>query len=415
MLKKRMVFQVIKCFCVGGALLPFYTEAQEYSPGIKLNGLTISPYVNLDLSYDSNIIFSRDETGDKIYRLNPGFDLRYQGNEWGMNASVWYAYSWYHEYDVKDNHRWGERFNFYRESQKGWKLVFGQGYVESDQNDSRILTDGDGVWRNRRQLDATAALSYEFNERLSATLHAMFSDMWYGNDQDQYQALYGWSQWSVGGEIAHKLTKRSSLVLSASYQEFYTGENLLGNNSYKQSNLPFDNTSHGYSLMGGLTSRLTERVRYRALVGGSTYDYAGDTSYSPSYMLDATWVMNDKWAATVAGAGYFQPSERSVYQQKTIYTFSAGMTYRPMRRMTLTLDGIYRGEDNQTVESYSARGGADYMRNQYTARFRINYRLQKYVSVYGSAEYTHQDCDYLVNRKDEWERYRLAVGLSLRY
>ena len=415
MSKQKMISWSTMLVCMGGALLPFCAGAQEYSPGIKLKGLTISPFVNLDWSHDSNIVFSHNETDDNIYRLNPGVDFNYRGNEWGMAGNVWYAYSWYHKYDVKDNHRWGERLSLYRESQKGWKLVIGQGYTESDQNDSILLTDGDGVWRNRRQLDANVALTYIFNERLSATLFAMFSDMWYDNDLDRYQALYGWSQWSVGGEITHKLTERSSFVLSGSYQEFYTGENLIGNNSYKQSNLPFNNTSHGYSLMGGLTSRLTERIRYRALVGGSMYDYAGDTSYAPSYTLDATWVMSAKWAATAAGAGYYQPSERSYYQQKTIYTLSGGVTYRPMKRMTLTLDGVFRGEDNQTVDSYAAYGIADYQRNQYTARFRINYRLQKYVSVYSSAEYTYQDCDYSADRKDEWERYRLVVGLSLRY
>ena len=415
MSKQKMISWSVMWCCVGSVLLPFCAEAQEYSPGIKLKGLTISPFVNLDLGYDSNIIFGHNETGDKIYRVNPGVDLNYIGNEWGMSANVWYAHSWYHKYDVKDNNRWGERLNFYRESQKGWKLVFGQGYQESDQNDSVVLTDGDGVWRNRRQLDANVALSYEFNERLSATLHAMYSDMWYDNAPLQYQNLYGWSQWSVGGEILHKLTERSSLILSGSYQEYYTGENLLGKNNYKQNNLPFNNTSRGYSLMGGLASRFTERIRYRALAGGSMYDYAGDTSYMPSYSLDATWAISEKWAATVAGAGYFQPSERNYYQQKTIYIISGGMTYRPIRQMTLTLDGVYRGEDNQTVDSYSAYGGKDYMRNQYTARFKVNYRLQKYASVYSSAEYTYQDCDYSVNRKDEWERYRLTVGLSLRY
>jgi len=414
MSKQKMIFWSVICFCMGGVFLPFSAEAQEYSPGIKLKGLTISPFVNVEWSHDSNITFSRNEPEDEIYRINPGVDLKYIGNEWGMVANVWYAYSWYHEYDLKDYHRWGERLSFYRESGK-WKIVFGQGYVESDQNDSMLLTDGDGIWRNRRNLDASVVLSYEVSERLTASLNAMFSDMWYDNALGKYQALYGWSQWRIGGELSHKLTEQSSFVLSGSYQEYYTGENLFGKSSYNQNNLPFDNVSRGYSLMGGLASRFTERIRYRALAGGSMYDYAGDTSYAPSYALDATWRMSSKWATTVAGAGYFQPSETSYYQQKTVYTLSGGVTYRPIRQMTLTLDGVYRAEDNQTVDSYSAYGGASYMRDQYTARFRVSYQLQKYISVYGSGEYTYQNCDYTGRYQDEWERYRLTIGLSLRY
>ncbi|MCL1919846.1 MAG: hypothetical protein FWG50_02025 [Kiritimatiellaeota bacterium] len=370
--------------------------------------------MNLDWSLDDNILYSHRKVSDNIWRVNPGVDVKYTGNEWGVAGNLWYAHSWYAQHDVKDIDRWGERLSFYRQSEKGIKIVLGQGYTESDQNDSLLLTDGDGVWRSRRQLDANAVLTYAPSDRMEASIIAMFSDMWYDNAPDKYQSLYGWSTWSLGAEVAHKLTAKTMFMLSGSYQEYYTGENLFGKN-FKDNNLPYSNTSHGYTLMGGLRSLLTERIRYRASVGASLYDYGGNTSVAPSYLLDATWVISDKLAATVAGAGYFQPSERSYYQQKTIYTISAGMTYQPVKKMSLTLDGVYRGEDNQTVDGYSRYGGRDYQRDQYTGRFRVSYRLQRYVSVYGAAEYTYQEANYSGNRKDDWDRFRLTAGLSLRY
>jgi len=147
------------------------------------------------------------------------------------------------------------------------------------------------------------------------------------------------------------------------------------------------------------------------------YDYGGDTSVAPSCSLDATWVVNNRFALTAAGAGYFQPSERSYYQRKTIYSISGGATYRPARRLQFTLDGIYRGEDNETVNRYSG-SMVDYMRNQYTARLRASYQLQKYVSVFASGEYTIQETNRSVISnypKDDWHRYLLTVGLMLRY
>jgi len=404
-------------FLVGGVLLPFGVEAQVASQGLKLGNLTLRPYVGLDYSYDSNIIFDHNEYGDSIIRINPGLDLKYQGNEWGALANAWYSHSWYTKYDVKDYDRWGERVSIYRESAKGWRFVVGQGYTESDQNDSLQLDGGDGVWRNRLQFDANAALSYAINERLGATISAQFTDMWYGNSTE-YLPLYGWMNWSVGLEVAHRLTERTSLVLAGTYQEYYSGESLFGSNiKNARDDWRFSNKSEGYSLMGGIASRLTERVRYRALVGASLYDYAGEQSYAPSYSLDATWVVNNRLALTAAGAGYYQPSERSYYQRKTIYSLSAGATYKPLKRLQFTLDGIYRGEDNETLDKYSGYS-VDYMRNQYTARLRASYQLQKYVSVFASGEYTIQEVNRSVMAnyaKDDWHRYLLTVGLMLRY
>lgn len=415
----KKVSRSVMWLCVGGMLLPFGVMAQQASQGIKLGGerFTLSPYVSLEWGKDSNIIYDHREIGDYILRVNPGFDLKYIATDWGLLGNAWYSHGWYHEYDTKDYDRWGERLSFYRESPSGLKLVVTQGYTESDQNDSILLDGGDGVWRNRIQFDANAVLSYAFNERLSATVNALFSDMWYGNSSDKYLDLYGWTHWAAGLEIAHKLTERSSLVLSGSYQEYYTGESLFKSDIKNRDATPYGSRSRGYSLMGGLASRLTERVRYRALAGASLYDYAGNSSVAPAYSLDATWLINNRLAATAAGAGYYQPSERSYYQQKTIYTLSAGLTYKPLERVQLTLDGIYRGEENETVDQY-ARYLADYSRNQYSARLRASYRLQKYVSVFASAEYTIQEINRSVIAnypKDDWDRYLLMVGLSLRY
>jgi len=403
--------------CAGGALLPFAAEAQVASQGFRYGNLSLSPYVSLEYLYDSNIIYDHNKYGDSVFRVSPGLDLKYQGMDWGVLANAWYSHSWYHKYDVKDYDRWGERLSLYREATK-WKLVVTQGYTESDQNDSLQLDGGDGVWRNRSQFDVNAVFSYDINERLSASVNALFTDMWYGNSTGQYRDLYGYMHWGFGLEIAHRLTERSSLVLSGSYQEYYSGESLLNSDvKNRERNMPFSNVSHGYSLMGGVASRLTEKLRYRALVGATLYDYADDQSISPSYSLDATWVINRKWAATLAGAGYYQPSERSYYQRKTVYTLSAGITHQPIKRLLLTLDGVYRGEDNETVDGYSGYI-SNYMRQQYTARLRASYQLQKYVSVFASGEYTIQDINRSVVAnypKDSWDRYLLSVGLQLRY
>ncbi|MCL2103832.1 MAG: hypothetical protein FWH21_02040 [Kiritimatiellaeota bacterium] len=400
MSKQKMLFKWGALSCL---LLPFSAEAQDYTQGFRYQDrLMISPYVNLEAIFDSNIIYAHDAAGDWIYRLNPGADFFFKGNEWGIVGNVWYAHSWHQKYDEKDEHRFGQRLSAFRESSKGWIVSVGQGYTESDQNDSRTLDGGDGIWRNRVYFDAFGTLSYAFNPKLSAGLTVSFADMWYANKGEKYQVLHGWKQWALGGEVSYALSTRSRFAVIGSYQEYYTGAK----------NMTFGNLSRNYSLQGGFMSGLTERIRYRALIGASLYDYGGEMSAAPSYTLDASWKISSKLALTAAGAGYFQPSETSFYQKKTIYTLSGGVTYRPIKKVTLTGDAIYRGEDNQTVDKYSS-SVADYSRNQYTLRARVSYSLHRYASIYTSAEYTYQDSNRL--HEQQWDRYRMSVGLSLRY
>jgi len=406
MSRQKVLSKLVSVVCLCGAMLPFSVEAQNYTQGFRFkDNLMISPYVNLEAIFDSNIIYAHDSTGDWIYRINPGADFFYKngvpGDGWGVVGGVWYAHSWYQKYDQKDEHRFGERLSAYRESPTGLKIVLSESYTESDQNDAYWL-EGDGVWRNRMYLDVNGMVSYTLSPRLTVGLSAVFADMWYGNKGTKYQVLHGWKQWGGGGEVSYALSPRSHAVLTGFYQEYYTGAK----------NMEFGNTSRNYSLQGGFMSGLTERIRYRATVGASMYDYGGDTSYGPSYMLDVSWKISNKLAATVAGAGFFQPSETSYYQKKTVYTLSGGMTYKPVQRVTLTADAVFRSEDNRTVDKYSAYI-ADYTRNQYVLRARAAYALHRYASVYTSAEYTYQDSNR--SHWDQWDRYRFSVGLSLRY
>ena len=51
--------------------------------GFKFNNLTVSPYVNLEYMYDSNVDSDRTEVDDEIFSVNPGVDLTYTGNDRG--------------------------------------------------------------------------------------------------------------------------------------------------------------------------------------------------------------------------------------------------------------------------------------------------------------------------------------------
>lgn len=381
--------------------ISFGVHAQQpASHGFKLNNLTISPYVNFEVTYDSNVDLNTYEYDDWYLTINPGVDLTYTGNDWGLSGNLWYSYDKYHQYDELDEPRYGESLKGYWESPKGWRFVAGQSYMKSKSNDS-ILDGGRGIWRERDYFDLQGALSYQVSERTGVTLSGHYSDLNYKNDISKYGSLYGWDEWSVGLEYSRKLTQKSNFLLTGTYQE-YESEGAKGGR--------WKRGSEGFSLMAGLGSRATERITYRAVTGASWFDYGEQGNIVGwTYRLDMNWLINSKWAMTVAGSSYFQPSETEVNQSMQVYTISSGVTYRPVRKLTLRGDVAYRRE----ADEYERAGqSAKMVDNVLSARFRATYHLQQYVSVYAGLEYTDWESDA---KYYEYDRILGTLGLNLRY
>lgn len=379
-------------------VLPIGLLAQR-SDGLRFGNFKLSPYVSIDASYDSNIRLSPDEKADIIYRVNPGLDAEYKGTDWGIVGNAWYAYDLYQKYDVLNASRYGENLEAYVESVKGWKFRMGERYYFSNQNDSELTGGGSGVWRNRHQFDIDALLAYEISERLSVGLNAMYTDNWFDSETEKYQPLYGFSSAQVGAEVDYGITQKTALLLNGSYQRYSSDADVEGES----------NDSDGYSIAGGVGSRFTERLKYRILVGANVYSYADETSISPSVNASVSWQMSQRWAATLATATYFQPSETAQAQAKNIWTLSAGVSYKPTERIDMTADFVYRRENNETMDNESNQ--QDYETDQYAVRYRVAYWFIRYASVYASAEYTFQTEDIY----QDWERYRLSIGCLFRY
>ena len=97
------------------AVLGLSGYAQD-TQGFKFNNLTVSPFVNLAYTYDSNVNLDKREYDDSYLTINPGVDLTYTGNDWGLSGNAWYGYDKYLEYSELDEPRYGESLKFYTES-----------------------------------------------------------------------------------------------------------------------------------------------------------------------------------------------------------------------------------------------------------------------------------------------------------
>lgn len=371
----------------------------QESRGLRFNNMTVSPFVNVEYRYDSNVNYSNSgKEDDCVLRVNPGVDLSYQGDMWGLKGNGWYSYDWYNKLDRLNSGSYGESLEFYRESAKGWRLMLGQNYVRSSQSDSLTEDSGRGLWRDRDQFDFQGALSYQFSERTAATLSGMYSDLSYANDSNQYYPLYGWTEWSFGLELSRKLSEKSNFLLSGSYQQ-YTSDGAT----------TVDDSSKGYTLHAGIGSRATERIRYHLLTGASWFEYGeSDMVVGWTYSADASWVINKKLAASLAGSSHFQPSERESNQSIQAYVLSMGLTYKPTHLLTTRFDVAYRREEEQE-DSGALGANTD---DRYSLRARADYQLMRYVTVYGGVEYEDQMSD---DSESEFARYRASLGLNFRY
>jgi len=378
------------------ATLSVCSFAQE-SRGFKFNNLSVSPFVNLEYAYDSNVYYTKEAAGDSILTVNPGVDLTYKGNDWGLTGNGWFAYDKYLDIDTLNATRYGESFEVYKETANGFRLVLGQKYLKSGQNDS-LADGGRGLWRSRDELSFNSALSYQVSEKTSLTLTGVYSDLNYAKDPVKYYDLYGWSEWSLGLEGAYKITEKSNLLLNGGYQN-YTSDGAKGISS----------GSTGYSLMAGIGSAATKKITYRILTGASWFQYAeGDQLVGWTYSLDSSWVINKKLVATIAGSSYFQPSEQEQNQATQVYALSTGLSYRPMGKLTTRFDISYRREENQ----FAVSSGGMNTEDRYSIRARADYQLMRYATVYLGAEYQDQLSD---EDKYSFDRYRGTMGLSFRY
>lgn len=385
------------------ALVVTHCVNAEGGKGFSYNNLNVSPYVNAAYIYDSNVGYDRNnKRSDQILRVNPGVDVGYEGNEWGVRGNLWYSRDWYTDHSILDKNSYGEKFDVFHENSKGWRVLLGQSFIKSGQHDS-IIDGGRGQWRDRQQWDFSGAVGYDFSERMTATLTGLYSDLDYANSSSRkYNSLYGWRQWMVGLELSRKLTAKSNVLLYGSYQN-YKSDGALGVSS----------ESHGYNLHAGFSSRATERITYRALTGVTWFDYAGDDIITGwTYSLDASWKISEKWAASAVGSSNFQPSEREANQAMQYYTLSAGVTYKPMRKLTTRLDMAYRREDNEYSSRRTGYNGSSANDDRYSIRVGADYELARYTKLYGSLEYEDQHSG---DRYGDFDRWRATVGLNFRY
>lgn len=387
----------------------------ERARGIKVGQkLTLNPYVSLSYTYDSNPDTYRKSDPGSNWEVQPGLNLIYADDNWSLAGGAWYSYHAYNKYpDQRNSSSYGERLNFkWADSlpnEQGWSLLLSESFQQVAEDDDMTYHGGRGLGRDRKQFSFDGTLERRVTEHFHAAPTVGYYLLDYENNAQKYGNLYGWKRLTVGGEAGYVLSRWTDLIVSGNYQ-WYNQDNsgyIYGNR--------VKSDSTGYSLMGGVATRATERISYRVLAGWSRFNYGDAQEINGwTYELSAKWDITRTLSMVALGSSYYQPSESEVGSATKVYNISWGLAKSLVRNsLRATVDVAYRKE--RRVYSYYNDTTGDYDENILSGRFGLVYTLNRYMDVYGRLEYQMYDADSVQNIQYDYNRFRGTIGLRLTY
>ena len=400
---------------VSASVLTASADVIDRPNGFKIGErMTLRPYVSLSYTYDSNVDSAKHGKDGSTWVVNPGLGAEYKGENWEIAGRAWYRYHAYNRYSSQLNESsFGESLTFkWADSlpnERGWSVLLSESFTQIAQDDDMSNYSGRGLGRDRKTFQTAGIIERRINERLHAALEASYYLLDYDNDVKKYAPLYGWKRALVGGEVGYAASKWTDIILAANYG-WYWQDNI-------PTNVRYSDESRGWSVMGGIGTRATERIEYRILTGWSRFEYAdGDAKdiNGWTYQVSGKWKISDRWNMMLLAASYYQPDEREICSAVRVDSISWGLAHSMVRgKLNATLDLNYRRETHE----YSYTRGYDYDQDIITARLGLNYTLNRFLQLYGRIEYQTRMCDGgdVSGHNYDYDRFRGTVGMRLTY
>ncbi|MBR3221415.1 MAG: hypothetical protein IKF72_04215 [Kiritimatiellae bacterium] len=380
--------------------------------------MTIRPYVSASATWDSNPGGrSYGAEGDMMWTVSPAFTLDYNDENWSLKLNAFYSYHCYTEsknVNKYNSHNYGEtlRWNWSNSkgAEKGWSLMLAESYRRVTMADDISLGEGRSYNGDRGQFDINGGVQRRFNENWHADLRAGYYNVDYDNDTDYSNigTLYGWQRWTGTLLAGFAPSPWTDFLVAAGYH------------GYNQDNAGHDRVSRrsdGYTAQAGIGSYATERISYRALAGWSRFDYGDGASTANGfvYTLSGNWKISDTLQTMLLATSYYQPSERELSSRSRVDAISWGIAKSLVRgKLHAKLDMTYRHETHDRV---SRSSGSDYDIDVTTARFGLDYTLNRFLALFAYGEYlrswnsnSHDNSGYC-----DYDRWRVTGGVRLTY
>jgi hypothetical protein len=394
--------------------------AEQEKEGIHIGErITLRPYVSFSYSYDSNTSSGRRDSSASSWTITPGINTQYKDDNWNVNLGLSYNYHAYNRSTSELNSSsYREQLSLdWRNSaadERGWSLNIAQHIAQISQDDDMTNSGGRGYSRDRMEMGFNGSLERRINSYLHASADVSYYYLDYDNNSTKYLPLYGWQRTNIGGTAGWMFSRWTDLLISG---EYFTDHQENDKDYSNPSANRISDGSTGYSVMVGVGSRATERIEYRVMGGWGVYEFGDglDSSGMFRYSFSANWKINPTLSATALGSSYFQPSERYYGTSTRVYSFSAGL-----RKTFLANDLSVSGDVSYRIETheYTSSDSYNYDTDVMTFRLRSDYKINKWISIYGSLEYYDEQNDNKSSRGGrnyDYDRWRGTIGFRLRY
>lgn len=408
---------------VGASVISFAAMADEVDrpSGFKVgNRLTLRPYVSFSFTYDSNVDSQRHAKHGSNWTVNPGLGLDYKGENWGLQGQTWYQYHAYNNYSHQLNQSsWGERLFFdWNDSlptEKGWTVRMTERFQQISQDDDMSNHNGKGLSRDRKEFSVEGVVERRLNQNVHGSMTASYYLIDYENNVKKYAPMYGWKRTTIGGEVGYMASRWTDFIIAGDYMWFDQDNNKLRSpqyySPYAAKGKKVSSDSKGWSIMGGVATRATERINYRLVGGYSRFEYGSGTKNLGGFTYQAAlqWKIEDRLSLMLLASSYYQPSETAYGSARKIYSASAGLAKSFIRgKVTGNLDLAYRKETTEYAE-YDVDKSDDEI---WTGRAGLNYHVNRFISLFARLEYQWTDSD---RRELKYDRWRGTVGFRLSY
>ena len=382
--------------------------------GIRLSDWTLSPFVDLSATWDSNALRTGDDQAEDVfYDAVGGVNGAYSSGKLSLQVGGYIMTRGYSEESDLDYSGGGENASLSFGDRKSLSVSLYQSYMVTEDtgrygvnyyNVGSLYADAPvnrQLQTRNETLTFGVGLSRDLTDKIGAGVNYAYSETAYDADSLQDVADH---RFSASG--SYFLTDKTSLNLSGTYGTSDDGV--------------LTEAANTYSVNGGISTRATEKLTFSANVGWSSYSrpdpevvdagYTGSDDSTVSYNLAATWMATDKMSVQ-AGAqnGYSQSAQYAGNASLNSSVF-LGLGYRMSDTVSLSWINTYR--QDEYLDPIEVDGESrDRTEKGYGSHVTVSYATPaKFMSVYGSAGYEKVEAV-----EDDYDQVRVSIGTHLQY
>ena len=387
--------------------------------GIKIGNLTLSPFVDISVTWDSNVFLTEeDETEDFFLDIVPGIAFVNKTERLIVSGRGWGQFRRYQDETTLDSDTYGEKLGAVWGEEDRLTLGVNEKFIHLTDYElgprsvdtlnltsQNLMLTEDRTERVERDLfDVGPVAEYHVTEKFQVDVGYSYSSVEY-----ETNSLFDWYENRGQIEFRQKITDKSSALINGQYSQ--------------QSSDGYTNDSTYYIVRGGWLYEATKKTAFKASAGIESYDFGNTSPLGEdlnadifSYDIAATWQATEKILVEGMARNGIQPAAQYASNTKEITLASVGASYDITKSWILSLAGSWRYDDytGRVVDTDTGELRFKH-RRLYGGRLRLDYKPSvKFYDLY--AETTYEDSN--TNVTDDYGNYdqwRIALGLALRY